>query len=140
MQYLSHFLRTSCHILQHLPHVVINSSHSVIPGRLYHNFLSNFLIIFLQFVKLSQFVKNVFKKAQKEHVVLSYFVIKTGFLTNLDCMQIFTVYSFQKCQERRRPLLIDDVMVTGLFWKFWIFSNQLGKNIIKKTLPIVFSL
>ena len=100
--------------------------------------MSNFLIIFLQFVKRSQFVKNVFKKAQKEHVVLSYFVLKTGFLTNLDCMQIFTIYSFQKCKERRRPLLIDDVIITRLFWKFWIFSNQLGQNIIRKCTPDYF--
>ena len=75
-------------------------------------------------VSLSQFVTlcNNF---------LSHFIIKTRITKNLDIIQIFVAHSFQECQESRGPLLIDDFIVTRLFWKFWLFNNPLSKNIIR---------
>ena len=50
-----------------------------------------------------EYVKTVF---------LSHFLIAVAIATSLDSMQIFTAHTFQNCQERRKPLLIDDVIVT----------------------------
>ena len=49
----------------------------------------------------------------------------------------FIVHSW-RLQERRGLLLNDDVIVTWLFWKFWIFNNSQGKSIIKKHTPDYF--
>ena len=70
-------------------------------------FLSHFLIIFLEFVRLFLFVtlyNDFFQKSPKRagEAFLSHYVIKTGIITNLNSIQISTVFSFQKCQERRR--------------------------------------
>ena len=62
---------------------------------------------------------------------MSHFIRKTRITKNLDIIQIFVAHSFQECQESRGPLLIDDFIVTRLFWKFWLFNNPLSKNIIR---------
>ena len=51
---------------------------------------------------------------------------------NLDSVLVFTVYSFQHCQEMREPLLINNAIARRLSWQFWIFSNTLGKKLITK--------
>ena len=87
--------------------------------------------------KFSLFVtlcNNFFLKDLKSvsKIFLPYFIIiKTGTTKNLDTIQIFFAYSFQKCQQSRGPLLIGDVIITRLFWKFRLFNKPLGKNIIR---------
>ena len=44
---------------------------------------------------------------------------RTFIIKNLGSIQIFCVFSLQNCQERRRPLIINNIIITGLFWQFW---------------------
>lgn len=90
-------------------------------------FLSHFLIIFLEFVRLFLFVtlyNDFFQKCPKRagEAFLSHYVIKTGIITNLNSIQISTVFSFQKCQERRR-----------LYFTFGFFSTLFDQVLSKKS-------
>ena len=67
---------------------------------------------------------NILKKRSLCLYLYLFFLYLTHFLTlcninvlikNLDSIQIFNIYSVQNCQERREPLLIDDIMVRQLF-------------------------
>ena len=82
----------------------------------------------------SDFVINFFKKAEKENMRIS---CQTVITKDLDSIQIFTVYSFQNCQER------------GDHWWSMMsqsreyygcnplsFNNPLDKNLIRNSFQI----
>ena len=79
-----------------------------------------------KFSLFATFCNNFFVKGPKRasNVFLSHFIIKTGIKKNLDTIQISFRFSFQKCQQSRGPLLIDDVIITRLFWKFHFLTNH----------------